>query len=82
MSAPKVRAKFQCLSITNFHHHQTDAVQAEVRLGAVYGTGKENADWSKWTPSGEIKMMITNPAAIEQFELGKEYFVDFTPAKP
>jgi hypothetical protein len=75
-----VRAKFQCLSITNFHHHQADAVQAEVRLAAVYGTGKENETWSKWTPSGEIKMMITNPAAIEKFELGKEYFVDFTSA--
>jgi hypothetical protein len=46
----------------------------------VYGNGEANKDWSKWTPSGELKMMVTNPAAIEKFELGKEYYLDFTPA--
>ena len=75
-----VRAKFQCLSINHHHTGNPDAVQAEVRLIPVYGNGEANKDWSKWTPSGELKMMITNPSAIAQFELGKEYFVDFTPA--
>ncbi|MFD1328301.1 hypothetical protein [Mycoplana ramosa] len=80
MSAPVVRAKFQCLSITNHHQHDPSAVQAEVRLIPVYGNGEANKQWSKWTPSGELKMLITNPSAVDQFELGKEYFVDFTPA--
>lgn len=76
---PVVRAKFRCLSITHFADNGPDA-QAEIRFHAVYGTGEENKSWSKWTPSGELKMMVTNPSAIEAFELGKSYFLDFTPA--
>lgn len=51
-----------------------------VVLQAVYGDGTENKSWSEATPSGQIELTITNPAAHEQFKLGKEYFVDFTPA--
>jgi hypothetical protein len=41
----------------------------------------ENARFTKATPSwGEIRLGIDNPAALEQFEAGKEYYVDFTPA--
>lgn len=81
MSAPVVRAKFQCLSVTHFHNPGATEAQAEIRFHAVYGNGEANKDWSKWTPSGELKMMVTNPAAIEKFELGKEYYLDFTPAE-
>lgn len=78
--ASTVRAKFQCLEIKN-HHVQggADQVLAEVRLTPVYGGSEENKSWSRYTPSGEIKMSITNPDAIAKFELGKEYYVDFTP---
>lgn len=41
--------------------------------------GKGNEDWSRWTPSGSLKLTITNPEAVKQFEVGKDYFVDFTP---
>ena len=74
-----VRAKFTCQEIRHMFTQSPDAVCAEIRLTAVYGEGNENASWSKWTPSGEIKMTITNPAAIDKFELGRSYFVDFIP---
>jgi len=32
------------------------------------------------TPWGTIRMGIDNPAALEQFEVGKAYYVDFHPA--
>lgn len=35
-----------------------------------------NEDWSKWTPSGELHLTITNPGAYEQFELGSVYQID------
>ena len=67
---------------------------AEVTLGAAFGTylnGLQSAqggamddcnkDWSKYTPSGEIKMMITNPAAIDQFEIGGVYQITFEQVK-
>ncbi|TBA16086.1 hypothetical protein [Rhizobium ruizarguesonis] len=76
---PVVRAKFMCLSVTHFANNGTDT-QAEIRFTAVYGNGEDNRSWSKWTPSGELKMMVTNPTAIEAFELGKSYYLDFTPA--
>jgi hypothetical protein len=75
----KVRAKFFVKQIINHHNGDPTSDQAgEVVLGPVYDD--DNKEWSKWTPQGEIKMTITNPAALEAFELGGKYFVDFTPA--
>lgn len=56
-----------------------------VTLQPVYSSGDgddaANKEWSKWTPSGQIQLTITNPDAYKQFELGKAYYVDFTPAE-
>lgn len=41
----------------------------------------ENEKYHKYTPSGELKITVDNPAALEQFELGKCYYLDFTPAE-
>lgn len=62
---------------------------AEVAMSAAFGsylkglpgTDEANKDWSKYTPSGEIKMMITNPGAVDQFELGGVYKVTFEQVK-
>jgi len=40
----------------------------------------EDQSYSKATPTGRIQITVDNPAALEQFELGKAYYVDFTPA--
>ncbi len=40
----------------------------------------ENPRFTQATPWGEIRMAIDNPAAREQFEAGKEYYVDFNAA--
>ena len=74
-----VRAKFFVTEVK--HHHQpAGQVFATVVLAPVYGDSDENKTWSKWTPQGKIEMGITNPDAIEQFALGKPYYIDFTPA--
>ena len=44
------------------------------------GPGSEDALFGKWTPSGSINLGIANPAAAEALEVGKSYYVDFTPA--
>lgn len=41
----------------------------------------ENARFTTATPWGEIKMSINNPEALKQFEIGKEYYVDFNPVE-
>lgn len=49
-----------------------------IRLCAV--GGDDNASWSKYTPSGNIELQVTNHAAYNAFVLGESYFVDFTRA--
>lgn len=74
-----VRAK---MTVTQ-NKPQADPEFVDVVLTAVYTTDPDdpNHSWSKYTPTGQIFMTITNPAAHSQFELGKTYFVDFTKAE-
>lgn len=74
-----VRAKFYVTSIQHHHTNQPEAVCAEVKLAPVYGDA--NKPWSAATPQGQIAMTITNPAAIDAFSPGQNFFVDFTPTE-
>lgn len=77
-----VRAKFFVSEVKHAATPGSDPF-ATVILQPVfgsYGDGKDNESWSKYTPSGKIEMSITNPKAIDAFEPGKAYFIDFTPA--
>lgn len=40
----------------------------------------ENSRFWDYSPTGEIRLGTVNPDAWEQFEIGKEYYVDFTAA--
>lgn len=87
-----VRAKFQVQRIESSvwsKHHEADAVgpagyrNVEMRtvvLGPVMGGSDENKRFWDASPSGEIRLGTINPDAWKQFELGKEYYIDFTPA--
>lgn len=75
-----VRAKFRCTTIAHAFTNNPEYSAATITLVPVWEQEGVNRKWSKATPSGELKMLITNPEAIEQFDLGKEYFVDLTPA--
>ncbi len=70
-----VRAKVTCEGIE----------QNAVKFRTVYETDEhkshENVSFTKATPWGEIRLGIDNPAALSQFEAGKSYYVDFTPAE-
>lgn len=61
-------------------------VPGEVRsviLSPVYGNGDpahENTKFWQASPSGQIVIGCANLQAAEAFELGAEYYVDFTPA--
>lgn len=77
-----VRAKFRVTAVTtsasNYGGNAGTVETKAVKLSAV--SDPANVNWSKYTPGGEISMNINNPAAFEQFEPGKCYFVDFTEA--
>ena len=69
-----VRAKVRCTSNLN----------GVVCFSTVYepdaSKDTENARFTKATPWGDIRLGIDNPAAAQQFEPNKEYYVDFTSA--
>lgn len=67
-----VRAKFQVNKLEILSNEQVN-----VHMNAV--SGEDNKSWSKWTPSGNLSISITNPEASKQFEVGKSYYLDFSP---
>ncbi len=67
-----VRAKFLVTSV--------NVSEGEVTLTAVACGSEENESFFSATPSGEIKMGVVNENALKEFEVGKEYYVDFSEA--
>jgi hypothetical protein len=72
-----VRAKFKCFSKTP----ATDAPDCgSVSFQPVFTGSPENEEFFNLTPAGSISLATLNPVAFAKFEVGKEYYVDFTPA--
>ncbi len=76
-----VRAKFMVMEIKHVHTYTPGDTCATIVMQPVYDNGKANKDWAKYTPSGKLEMTVTNPKAIEAFNIGKEYYLDFSPAE-
>lgn len=73
-----VRAKMKCESI----ELSADGAGGSVRLSPVIGGSPENDKFYKYTPGGVLVLSTINQAAFEQFELGKEFYVDVTQVPP
>lgn len=55
-----------------------------VKLSPVYANNDPQHENSKFwgaSPSGSIALGTVNKAAVDQFDLGKEFYVDFHEAK-
>lgn len=73
-----ILAKFKVGSTTDFGNDNLEVKMTPV----IAGNGKnENTSFSKYTPTGDIRMHITNPAVLGFFEAGKEYYVEFRKAE-
>lgn len=82
-----VRAKFKVVSMEFYEY---PAGSAKVKLCPVSSSKTPAGEWvpnlenkAFWeaTPSGELWMHINNPEGVKRFEVGKEYYLDFTPAE-
>ena len=71
----KIRAKFKCLSVTSY-----DTGSEEVHLQPVTSGSDENKTWSKYTPSGSLKMVISADGAVGCIKAGREYYLDIVDA--
>lgn len=72
-----VRAKFRC----HFIQKAEDDSHRTIHMNPVTADTEENKTWSKYTPGGLLQMHIFNPEAYEQFEQGKEYYLDIQPVE-
>jgi hypothetical protein len=87
-----VRAKFRVNSITRTEADYYDRAKngdavtkvpvAHIYLTAVYDANpeSENGRFFHASPAGSIQLSTVNKAAADQFEEGKSYYIDFTPA--
>jgi len=70
-----VRAKMQLTSET-----KSAWGGKTLRFSAMYDPSiPEDQRFMKATPTGHIDMQVDNEAALTQFELGKYYYIDFSP---
>lgn len=74
-----VRAKFVVNSITRTLFGKEEG--QVIKLSPVYSDSPENKEFYKWTPAGSCELGTVNPEAAKQFELGKSYYLDFSPAE-
>lgn len=77
-----VRAKFKVWSVKQHIDKDGAVTGIDVELGAVTSGSEENKAFWQYTPSGQIKMTITNPAVFDFFRPDMEFYSDFTPAVP
>jgi len=78
MAPATTRAKFRCA--TEKRYSKKADGQRIYEFHAVYDDGTpENERYAKYTPSGRIEITVDNPAV--EFELGRDYYLDFTPVE-
>lgn len=77
-----VRAKFKCVAKTPYHEgDESHKDGSRLKFEVVTSGSEENDNFFKWTPSGILDMGTVNEGAASQFEVGKEYYLDFTPVE-
>lgn len=89
-----VRAKFKVDAIERTQQGKSKIVDGKyvsdgfvemqtIKMSPVYGKGDpehENTKFWAATPSGSLTLGTVNAEASAQFELGAEYYIDFTKA--
>jgi hypothetical protein len=76
--ATTTRAKFYVEQVTEYSSFKGK----EIKMRPVYSQDPESENKKFWdaTPNGNIVLSIANPEGAAIFMLGREYYVDFTPA--
>ena len=71
-----LRLKMSVTSVKAVYDNKGEKTQEEIALTCVYDTEGPNKQWSKWTPSGSLSFIVSNPAAFGKVLPGQFYFVD------
>ena len=75
-----MRAKVRVNNVTK-PYDGAEEVEFNPVSSSPYGPNGESEDntYARYTPSGSIKLVITNPDLHGKFEQGQQFYVDFTP---
>jgi hypothetical protein len=80
-----VRAKFYCAAkvqrANQPYNNQPNPIYETFEFFPVQGNNEENKKFFSASPSGKLEIGVMNPEAAKQFEVGKSYYLDFTPAE-
>jgi hypothetical protein len=76
-----MRAKVTVQALNQPFKGAEEVVMRPVSGNSPYGPNGESEDntFARYTPSGEIKLTITNPDLKGKFDFGDTFYVDFTP---
>ena len=75
-----VRAKFKVISITRQAGWSGVKELQSIKMQPVSSGSEENKAFYAATPSGSIDLSVVPEAVGRQFDIGQEFYVDFTPA--
>lgn len=75
---PMVRAKFKLSEVTQYDYNNS---RKYVFSAIQDKSTPENEQFTKYTPSGKLEIQVDNPAVHDAFQVGKFYYLDFTPAE-
>jgi hypothetical protein len=74
-----MRAKFQVTNVVKHNETSQDVSFRAVTSKPFDADGKsDDNDFARWSPSGELKIGISNPALIDKLVVGEKYYLDFT----
>ena len=74
----RMRAKMNCTKVVKYEHGE-EFYFTPVTGGKFAADGvDEDNTYSKYSPSGDLRLMVTNPAIIGTINPGDVFYVDFT----
>lgn len=83
-----MRAKMVVTDVKVAHASDGATVQEELFMQPVGPKGAypedgsdENNSYARWSPSGDLRLVVANPALFGQFQTGQEFYLDFTSIK-
>lgn len=77
----KLRLKMVVNTVRRDVNEKNEVYAEQITLSAVYSDkeGAANKAWSQWTPAGDLKFQVNNPAAFNKVLPGEFYYVDLIP---
>ena len=82
MAKKAMRAKLRVSGVDPYEGGENLTFSAVSKIDGYPDDGSdENNTYATFTPMAELKMTVNNPNLLGKFEIGQEFYVDFTPAE-